>query len=535
MVMAGMKNKTEILPYTWMVAAVSALVAAVALGFVRIGGNMSTTFGPIDDHEPASWIGNRDRLPLSDYFSTLFSQTEIGQFGEFARYRPSYYAVRVFGAVVFGNNSTAWYAMVGIVYVATIALFSFVTWLWLQRALNLSRPKWSTGLAIAAPVIGALLFGSMNPWIGVTARLGPSELWASLGLALALFGMTQLVFSVSTWWWVPTLLGSWLATMAKENYLPFVIAVVVTGLWRFIEYRKKLDLVLALISLLPALLVGVAIFSYTGVSGSDVYGNEVGTARLSSAVLSLVTTLILHWLPAVILLVGALLALSISRLTGLASRVILAWVFLTIGLTWLFFDAVVYNGVYALPRYEMVFYTLKLLALIAALAIGLFTARKASNLIPRVFSLSVVVGCLVIGLSQLIAVPDSTLQMRTEVEENRLAVQKWQDGLSEVRRLIGLSQTESVLVVVDRGVDLEPMVALLEEIKRFQPGLDVFVTRGPNLDAGSGEGVFISGLSQNELESMNGTPDVCILLNTETTGILGCSSQSSVSVFAREM
>jgi hypothetical protein len=34
---------------------------------------------------------------------------------------------------------------------------------------------------------------------------------------------------------------------------------------------------------------------------------------------------------------------------------------------------------------------------------------------------------------------------------------------------------------------------------------------------------------------MNGTPDVCILLNTETTGILGCSSQSSVSVFAREM
>jgi hypothetical protein len=531
----AMKNKTESLPFAWIIAAVSAFVFAVTLGLIRLGGNMSTVFGPIDDHEPASWIGNRGRLPLSDYLPTLFSKTEIGQFGDSPRFRPSYFAIRVFEAVVLGDSSTAWYAMVGVVYVATIVIFSFVTWLWLQRALNLSQPKWSVGLAIVAPMLGVLLFGSMNPWIGVSARLGPSELWASLGFALALLGTTQLVFSASAWWWAPTLLGSGLATMAKENYLPLAAAVAVTGIWRFIEYRKKLDVVLVFLSLLPSLVVGIAIFSYTGVSGSDVYGNEVGTSRLSSAFSLLFNTLILYWLPAVALLIGALVALSALTPSGLASRVILAWVLLAIGLIWLFFDAVVYDGVFVLPRYEMVFYTLKLLALIAALALGIFAARHASNLTSRVFTLSVVAGCLAIVLSQLIAVPDSALRMRDEVEANRLAVQNWQDGLSEVQRLIDLSQRESVLVVVDRGVDLEPTVALLQDIYEFEPEIDAYVSLGPNLDAGSGPGMFISGLGQNQLEGLNGNPNVCIFLNTEVNESFGCSSQSSVSVFARGM
>ncbi len=108
----GMRNKIEDMPYSWVVAVVSALVSALVLALIRLGGNMSTAFGPIDDHEPASWIGNRNRLPLSDYFSTLLTQTEIVRFGKSARYRPSYYAIRLFEASVFGNNSTAWYAMV---------------------------------------------------------------------------------------------------------------------------------------------------------------------------------------------------------------------------------------------------------------------------------------------------------------------------------------------------------------------------------------------------------------------------------------
>ncbi len=140
-----------------------------------------------------------------------------------------------------------------------------------------------------------------------------------------------------------------------------------------------------------------------------------------------------------------------------------------------------------------------------------------------------------IGLSQLVAVPDSKRQMRSEAETNQLAVQKWQDGLSEVQRQIDVSQADSVLVVVDRGVDLEPTVALLAEINRYDPEVKAFVSPGPNLDTGSGARSIISSLAQNELTNMKGNPDVCIFLNAEFTEVLGCSAQNSVPVFAREM
>ncbi len=122
--------------------------------------------------------------------------------------------------------------------------------------------------------------------------------------------------------------------MAKENYLPVAAAVV--GLWRFIEDRKQFDLVLSFVSILPALLVEIAISSYTRDSESDVNGNEVGTSRFAAGFSSLVNTLIWYWFPAVVLMVGALLFLTLEKLRGMESRVTLAWVLVAVGLAWLF-------------------------------------------------------------------------------------------------------------------------------------------------------------------------------------------------------
>jgi hypothetical protein len=98
-------------------------VAGAAIMAYGLAGDMlSAGWGPIDDHEIVRFLGPDRVLRLAE-IPGLWLDLEPAHPGAFARYRPSYYTVRVLEAFLWGDAPATWYtariAMLG----ATLALF----------------------------------------------------------------------------------------------------------------------------------------------------------------------------------------------------------------------------------------------------------------------------------------------------------------------------------------------------------------------------------------------------------------------------
>ena len=76
----------------WLLLVAGAGVVAYAL----FGSMLGAKWSPIDDHEIMWFLGPDGRIGWSEIPRVLMTQTEVGHFGgALARYRPSYYFLRV--------------------------------------------------------------------------------------------------------------------------------------------------------------------------------------------------------------------------------------------------------------------------------------------------------------------------------------------------------------------------------------------------------------------------------------------------------
>lgn len=248
--------------------------------FLIFGKSLYTKFGIIDDHEIFYFLGMNKRLPLNEFFSTI-KLTEVGNFGSLPRYRPTYYFLRILECVLWGANSTYWYAFRLLILFVSVCIF------W-----NLLSPHF--GLVGGGILIAYTLTFSF--WADVIGRLGPSENYIVLGLLIYIWGLrnvfrsgsTKLRYSIAS---LSIFIGAVLCIGSKENLVILIIPSAYVA-YKALKLRRKFLLGSSLGSILFALYVGVAVLLLVTRTGTDVYSNSVNpVTRLLAAVKSYHTLL----------------------------------------------------------------------------------------------------------------------------------------------------------------------------------------------------------------------------------------------------
>jgi len=519
--------------------AFAAFSAATVTAVISLAPNFRARFGPIDDHEPLSWLDGGARLSVFDYLPTLFGETEVGSFGETTRFRPAYYAIRVGLSVIAGNNPTAWYLVSLVAYIATAATLGYVTSMWLRVALGSPMNTRKLILTSIYAGLGALLFASMPSWSGIVTRLGPSELWALLGTSVAALALTHLALGNGKEWWLPALLGTSLAILSKENFAPLALATVAVGIYRSLQpLRSRYNIVWGALGLAPLgfLLAGVTPRLTT--NQSDVYGQEIGTSRASSALEAIYSTYLLYWAPVLVLLLFVTLLLFwMPGTTSQLSALFIATLIL-ICLTWLILDGVVYGGEYSLPRYWIVFESLKNIALLAVFPIGVAVGIRSEGRL-RLAGYVASAASLVTIISATIDIPESITTLRTESEANAAATLLYVQEVSAALDAAPMTESPSFLIMVHHDIDYEPVFALTTGILRSIPSARVHVDVSDPLSAPAVKGLSEVGNRERGLLPIAGLSrelaDVCIFINTDPSPVQGCSNDLSFRVDARAM
>lgn len=259
----------RILSSKWYVIAVMVVLSClVAVVFWRK--DLQAKWGLIDDHEIMSYLGEDKTLSLQEIPETLF-KTEVGAAGDSVRFRPVYYSLRLIETSIWGYNYSLW-------YITRIALFatSFaIVWITLKKYFGF--------------ILGGLIPLSLaleNYWLDIFARLGPSEPYTVLGLAIFTWGFMRyynflksetksqtkiksVVYSLAIALGVITCVGS------KENFifLPLLNLLLVAYMCK----RKKIDwifIVSTICATIFSLGVYYAIFVAVSKTGADIYGND---------------------------------------------------------------------------------------------------------------------------------------------------------------------------------------------------------------------------------------------------------------------
>lgn len=254
--MNSIKEKKIILYFASFVAI---LIPAILFFF-----NLFAEWWLIDDHELFSFLGSiHNHYGIWDYFNLLIEKTEVGRFGETSRYRPSYYFLRLMELYFFGLNATLFYL---VRYIIAI-LFSLILFSFLRKFL---------GSIVSISLV--LVVWSYPFWADVFSRMGPAEIYGSLGLALLMLSYvissSKKILSAFL-----RLIGLLILIGAKENFVAFV-AISFVEIWKLIRNREK-QILLYLFEFLPILYAFFIFFSLFGFYvnySEDIYGNSTNVS-----------------------------------------------------------------------------------------------------------------------------------------------------------------------------------------------------------------------------------------------------------------
>jgi hypothetical protein len=267
---------------------VSFLVAAFISGiisFLLIGSQIyQANWGMIDDHEVFAFLGPKLDLPLGDVWRTLLSQT-ASEFVQ-ARFRPSYYAIKLLETSFWGANVHLWYLTL------TLGFTVFLTSMWwvMRRFIG----GWLSAALTATIALLPL-------WAGVWSRLGPQESYGAACVGLMILSADFAFFSRALQARMLSAIALILATIVligmKETFFP--IAVGTLGFLIFAGVRQKLP------PILSAIFAGVIFVCISGMAfllskllanGTDNYGTSVGLwSTLKTATIGMFIAFLRTW------------------------------------------------------------------------------------------------------------------------------------------------------------------------------------------------------------------------------------------------
>ncbi len=229
------------------------LMVFAVFGFYLVGNNFQAKLGMIDDHEIAMFLGADGVIKPTEIPSVIMS-TEVGKWGTYLRYRPSYYSLRVIESALWRDNATLW-------YFSRYLMLVFGMWIGWKIA------------AIYFPKIVAYIFifylMTIPFWSDLLTRLGPSEIYGIIAIPLFVYGIIR-----SKLWMIAT--GYVVAIGAKENFLilfPILLLYVIYRIYKKLITHREV-VVYGLISLYTLFIV-LAIAKATASAGADIYGASI--------------------------------------------------------------------------------------------------------------------------------------------------------------------------------------------------------------------------------------------------------------------
>ncbi|TXH01159.1 MAG: hypothetical protein E6R05_06000 [Candidatus Moraniibacteriota bacterium] len=229
------------------------IMVFAVFGFYLMGGLFSAKLGMIDDHEIPYFLGSDGRITLSE-LPGVIGKTEIGAWGEYLRFRPSYYTLRVLETMLWRDNATLWFA-------ARYVLLVLSMWMGFS-VMTVYFPKILSYLFIFYTL-------TMPFWADILTRLGPSETYAVLALVVFAYGWQ---FEKS----VLVFLGYILGIGSKENILfLFPLLLVWTGIKILNKTLTRKELMGILLSIGFTTWVVGGIVLATNKAGADIYGAPI--------------------------------------------------------------------------------------------------------------------------------------------------------------------------------------------------------------------------------------------------------------------
>lgn len=243
------------------------------LVFSSFGMLQQAKLGPIDDHEIAMFVGDDNRIAMSE-IPTLLMATEVGKFGTALRYRPSYYTLRIFESLLWGQQAELWY----LVRIVGLCIGLFFLW----EFLNHFFPFSVSGLVV-------LTVFAQTYIIDIFTRLGPAETYGYIAFPILLWATTKLIISLrksqtAHVMHVALLVLSFVIVVGvKENFIPLVGVLATLAVISFRAKKYILSSFLTLICLYP-LIIATEIFLAISTAKHDIYHSNVDIIQRLSLV-----------------------------------------------------------------------------------------------------------------------------------------------------------------------------------------------------------------------------------------------------------
>lgn len=250
---------------TWVVA--SYLIASLGVALVVWRGVLQIQLGPIDDHEIVRFLGPDRTMRPWEIPGLLWHSTEVGQWGQYGRFRPIYYLMRLIEVQLFGTRATLWYLFRVLLVAGTAALIACA----LVFAM---KPRTKLGV-IALSIATIVPVVLMTSWTDIAARLGPSEIFLGVFLATFLASYVRIVEALaSNRVWIVLLISAVLAVGTKENAVALLPVVVVLTIARVrkVKDSRRLTLTSASMSLIIMSLTVAGPMTWNRTNGVDIYG-----------------------------------------------------------------------------------------------------------------------------------------------------------------------------------------------------------------------------------------------------------------------
>ena len=249
------------------------VLLAVLLGVSHhiFGPMRHARLGLIDDHEILRFLERGRVVSLTDVPRLLMDDTEVGQWGHGSRLRPMYYLFRIIEAAVHGDDAAAWYLS----RMTLVALTAFgIAALVLRVLLKGQAHRFLVSVSFAGATLAGIFVMAMPSWQDIATRLGPSEIYVGIGLALFAIGSYE-VWCVPqrAFGWVFLFAGCMITAGSKEDGLFLLLPFLLIYLLRFSHSQHRpLVGTLGMLTMVFGGYIALGVMLGTSSTGGDVYG-----------------------------------------------------------------------------------------------------------------------------------------------------------------------------------------------------------------------------------------------------------------------
>lgn len=236
-----------------------------------MGPLLGAKLGMIDDHEIPLFLGSDRKISINE-IPNAFALTELANWGDALRYRPSYYTLRILETALWRDNATLWYGTRIIILIVSL----WIGWKIMSKYF---------------PEIVSYLFVfyvmTMPFWPDIITRLGPSEIYAIPSLLAFILGVIQQNPGL--------VIGSYIVAVGAKENLIFLLPILL--FWSYnLNKRKALSCwskVGIIGSIIYSLWIVSSILLATSKAGTDFYVTDISYVERVMTTFRMIPTIII--------------------------------------------------------------------------------------------------------------------------------------------------------------------------------------------------------------------------------------------------